>query len=165
VNQQILEKHREKSRYYIIREILYSLYDREPVDLEQKVKQLAIQYNDIVLLGAKTCMELGNAQQILIELSAKYSLFLSSNTPKVYLRGILDYLKWDFYFKEIFGYPRDKSDTLKIITQQRNLNPARVLVVGDGESDRISEKNDCCCFYPINHENSLGSLLSFIAQT
>lgn len=124
--QHVLDMYQEKSRYFIIQKVLMRLSTTKVPDIDKEVERLSIQYNDIVFLGAKICAELQNAQVILGELYAKYPLFVSSNTPEVYLREILEYRKWNFYFKGIFGYPRDKSDTLKIITQQWNLNPARV---------------------------------------
>ena len=68
---------------------------------------------------------------------------------------ILKNLKLDIFFEALFGYPQKKEVTLKNIMNQYTVSASEVVVIGDGESDRISaEKNDCH-FFHINEKNTI----------
>lgn len=70
-------------------------------------------------------------------------LFLSSNTPEEQLLRIINKIGISHIFNQVHGYPKDKKQTLKKIIDEFHLLSDKVLVIGDGQSDRLSaEKND-----------------------
>ncbi len=147
----ILARHPEESRYVILEKILRKIDpcgDRP----EEQVEILAAHYNDIVLEGAKSCPECPGAERLLQRLSSLYPLYLSSTTPEDALCKILSFRRWTGYFKGIFGYPRKKLETLREIVKQERVKPSQVLVVGDGESDRVSAEKVGCSFFDVKEK-------------
>jgi phosphoglycolate phosphatase len=152
----------EESRFTIIEAILKRISTGDKRSLAAKVDQLAEQYNDIVLAGAKSCPELPGAETTLASLSKKYRLYLSSTTPEASLREIVEFRGWGGYFVDIFGYPRQKSTTLREILKQENASSRQVLIVGDGESDRKSAVENGCFFLHVGEAFSFNNLNNYI---
>lgn len=149
----ILEDHFEETRYKILERVLKEL--GETGDIKQRVAELAAGYNDIVLSGAKTCPEVGRAEDRLKNLSGRYELYLSSTTPETALKEIISHRGWGKYFLEICGHPKVKTDTLRRIMAEKNIGPEELVVVGDGESDRVSAENVGCLFIHIDSGHEL----------
>ena len=158
---EVLHKYLEESRYVIIREILKRIDNKRAneKDLDYKVQELADKYNNIVVGGVRHCKEIPGAEKVLDYLSKKYKLYLSSTTPEENLKVIVKQRGWDSYFQDISGYPKRKSDTLIAIIDREGLATDEVLVVGDGESDRIASEIAGCGFLHIQNEDSIKELL------
>jgi len=144
----VLAKSFEESRYSILEKILREI-DEGAKGLEERVKIVANRYNDIVLQGAKTCPECPGAERLLQQLSARYPFYLSSTTPEEALCEIIRFRRWTGYFKDIFGYPGKKQATLRNIINKEQIDPSQVLVVGDGESDKVSAEKVGCGFFDV----------------
>ncbi len=144
----VLDGHFEETRYKILERILKELGETE--NIKQRVLELASGYNDMVLAGAKTCPQVGRAEEMLKSFSVKYDLYLSSTTPEEALREIISHRGWQGYFKEICGHPRDKTETLRRIMDENSIGPHELVVIGDGESDRASAENVGCPFIHID---------------
>jgi phosphoglycolate phosphatase-like HAD superfamily hydrolase len=153
----------EESRYIILTEILRRVDDSKEGDLEDIVSELAQGYNDIVTAGAKTCPEMPGAERALAVLAQQYNLYLSSTTPEDALKEIIRYRKWEGYFRDIFGYPRKKSQTLQLIMRTEGVNSSQVVVVGDGDSDERSAAETGCHFIRITPTFPLKELETLIA--
>ncbi len=138
----------EASRYVILERIL-----RMTGEVAERIvpgtQDLAERYNDIVTEGAKTCPETPGASDILRELSPNYTLYLSSTNPEAPLREIVEYRGWTGSFKDIYGYPRHKNETIVTIMQQEQVAAGEMMVVGDGESDRTSAEHVGCAFFDV----------------
>ncbi len=156
---EVLNKHLEESRYVILEKILYEIKDPGIVNIDDKVSELAERYNTIVVSEAKTCKEKPGAKKALDFLGRKFPLYLSSTTPEAALKEIVKDRKWDTCFCDIFGYPRKKSTTLLEVMKKEQVNADEVLVVGDGESDRLSASETGCRFFYIGPNNMLEHLL------
>ena len=153
----VLERLYEEPRYIILREILLRLTEhglRKP-GIEEMIQSLGNRYNDIVVRGAKMCPERSGAGRLLQALSPTCHLYLSSTTPEESLREIVRHRNWCGYFRDIFGYPSKKKETLLEIIGRENIDPSRVLVVGDGESDRESARETGCRFFHVTSAVSL----------
>ncbi|NNL77252.1 MAG: HAD family hydrolase, partial [Desulfobacterales bacterium] len=142
----VLAEMNEESRFATLEEILKRLGHVNSSELKRKVDGLADKYNDIVLAGAKSCAELPGAETALKWLAKHYKLYVSSTTPDVSLKKIVNFRGWGRFFVDVFGYPHEKSTTLQQIIEREKVNPSQVLVVGDGESDRSSAKQNSCLF-------------------
>jgi len=153
----VLKEFLEESRYVILREIVRRIghNSREKTEIED----LAAKYNDIVVEDAKTCKEIPGAHKTLQVLSNKYHLYLSSTTPQEALEEIIKHKGWDSYFRKIFGYPHNKITTLREIIQRESINNTEVMVVGDGESDKVSAREIGCRFFEIDKDGVLEDVL------
>ena len=147
----VLSESFEESRYSILEKIL-KVVDPDANDLQETVHSLASRYNVIVVEGAKTCPECPDAERLLQRLSPYYPLYLSSTTPEAALCEIIRFRGWSRYFKNIFGYPRRKQETLRDILREEQLRPSQMLVVGDGESDRVSAEDAGCNFFDVRNK-------------
>ena len=94
-------------------------------------------------------------------LKGNYSVYLSSNTPQVALADIIEKKNWKCYFEGIFGYPHVKDATLKKIINSGNFLTDSVLVIGDGESDKIAAELNATDFFKVE-SNSLFQLINFL---
>lgn len=161
----ILEKYLEESRYIIIRKILERIGSINDIngkenDVADKVKLLAERYNNLVVDGVKHCKVKSGAMEALKLLSTSYRLYLSSTTPESSLKEVVRYRKWDSFFCDIFGYPRDKVSTLLEIITRESIKAGEILVVGDGNSDKDSALTVGCNFLPVRECVSLEKLMS-----
>ena len=162
VIEEVLSECFEQSRYIILEKILQRLGDREPAQLKEEVKLLADRYNDMVVVGAKTCPEKNGAESVLKRLAPDYKLYVSSTTPEKALKEIIGFRRWDAYFCGVFGYPHEKSETLRSIIAQEQLKSDQVLVVGDGKSDRRSAMENRCRFVHVTEDTTVHGLLGLL---
>jgi len=157
----VLKDFLEESRYVILKEILKRIDRRisKHEDIELKSEELAKGYNLIVTNGAKKCNEKSGASEVLVSLSKRYKLYLSSTTPETSLKEIVKHRKWEGFFCGIFGYPNDKASVLFDIIERESIIPDELLVVGDGKSDKDSANSARCGFSQIISDSSLIELL------
>lgn len=141
----VLENNLEESRYVILEKVLEMLGKAE--DIQKNVAALADKYNNIVVSKIKDCKEKPYTSKVLNTLSSKFHIYLSSTTPEESLKEVVKHKRWGHFFVGIFGYPRNKVDTLLSIIDKEGVNPDEILVVGDGESDRISASTVGCKFF------------------
>jgi len=146
----VLDEMFEASRYQILAEILSRRDHCRPEDCRAEVESLAAAFNDIVVAGAKRCREIEGAVQALQFLSSRARLYVSSTTPEDSLKEIIAFRGWAGYFVDVFGYPRKKVETLAGIIEREGVESELVVVVGDGESDRISAGENHCTFIPVH---------------
>ena len=158
---EVLSKIYEESRYVIIREIIKRLNSEmtNEVELDDRVQELANEYNVIVVNGAKHCEEKPDAKEVLELLSQRYNLYLNSTTPEASLKNIVKHRKWENYFCDIFGYPNDKKIALLNIIKKESINPDELLVVGDGKSDRDSADKAGSRFFHVFKDGLLVKLV------
>jgi phosphoglycolate phosphatase-like HAD superfamily hydrolase len=151
----------EESRYAILKEIMRrvnSITGNE-YELDNRVRELATEYNVIVVDGAKHCKEKPGAKEVLESLSKKYNLYLNSTTPEISLKDIVKHRKWENCFCDIFGYPNDKVSVLLEIIRKENIDPDELLVVGDGKSDRDSADKAGSRFFHVFKDGLLVKLV------
>ena len=146
----------EASRYEIITEILRRSSKKDNGQareiLQGEVNELAREYNNIVLNGTFTCPEIPGALDMLNLLHTKnIPAYVSSTTPEVFLRQIVDSRGWNHFFAGVFGFPATKEETLASIMKDQGVEPEDVLVVGDGESDRKSAEALNARFIPVKN--------------
>lgn len=166
VIRRVLKRSYEKSRYAVIDEIL-----REkgwaPASSEMlvaEVDRLSEDYGKRVFSEVKKCPARLSVEVVLERLCKILRLYLSSTTPEHQLYELVDHRGWTGYFQNIFGFPREKSATLKMILEQENILPENLLVVGDGESDRISARDTGCHFFKVLPETDILDVMDIISS-
>jgi len=160
----VLDEMFEASRYEILAEILARRDHRRHEDCQPEVRSLAAAFNDIVVDGAKHCREIEGAVEALDFLSSRARLYVSSTTPEEALKEIIAYRGWSDYFVAVFGYPRKKSETMAMIIDREQVESSSVIVVGDGESDRISAEENRCRFIPVHEAFPLSEVIRMLGN-
>ncbi|MBK26608.1 MAG: hypothetical protein CME70_21590 [Halobacteriovorax sp.] len=149
----ILEKTHSKmpevSRFILLRNVLEQM---KHDDIQSEVDRLCSLYGSLVEEKTIACTEMPGAIELLKHLGQKkVNIYLSSNTPEISLKKIIYKRGWDQYFKCLYGSPRNKSETIKLISKNENLSDSsRIVVLGDGESDKLSAESICCDFVDVN---------------
>ncbi len=78
------------------------------------------------------------------------ALFINSATPQADLRRVIARSPLAPHIAETFGKPANKVDNLGAISQAAGCTLASVLVVGDGEDDRLAAERARCRFVGID---------------
>ena len=152
----ILESYPELNRYDTIRKIL------EKANCDYNLSALSETYSKLVFNRIIKAKNLDHAEELLEYLNSKgIKLFLSSNTPVIVLKEIIDYKDWNKYFDRIYGFPDKKADIIKQIIKEFKFKEEDCLVIGDGESDRLSALINGIDFCRIT-TNSLLSLVKYL---
>lgn len=98
-----------------------------------------------------TCPERPGALAVLRALAdAGASLYLSSGTPLNSLLPIVQGRRMNELFRGIYGGPISKPENLRTILATETLNPADVVVVGDGVDDRDCAAEIGCAFIAVS---------------
>jgi len=144
--EQVLDDHRLGDRYVVIREVLRrSASGAAHGDaVERLVAECAGRYNDICERFTATCREIDGASGALERLSARYALYVNSATPEAPLRRVVARRGWAGYFRDVLGRPRTKVENLREILAREALQPAEVVMIGDGEAD-LDAATACGC--------------------
>lgn len=79
---------------------------------------------------------------------------VNSATPQVDLKRIVSQLDMKDYIDAVYGTPKTKTENLNILMERYELSAAQILVIGDGENDRVAAQNIGCSFYGIKNEYS-----------
>jgi len=139
----------EASRYIVIKKALVEL-GRD--SSEEAVNEMAKIYGQLAQQGAVECPIIEDAISLLDRLeSSNISVYLSSNTALKNLEEIIEARDWSHYFKNLYGYPHKKIETLKTIIDQNSIEPSEALVVGDGHSDEESAMENGSQFFNVNN--------------
>ncbi len=112
----------------------------------------------------KACDDAPGVVPVLEALSAHMPLYLSSNTPEADLRETIAARGWGRYFQGIFGFPHEKTATLRRVLADEDIGPETLLVVGDGETDRISAEAVGCDFIRLTPGQDLRLALARILE-
>jgi len=128
-------------------------------DIQEEKGHLVQRYGAIVLTAVKQCPEIEGSTELLQRLQGQYyPLYLSSMTPRGALLETMQYRGLVKYFKEIYGYPSKKENSLKEILSQEDITREQLLVIGDGESDASSALANGCLFFDLR-QHQLAELL------
>lgn len=150
----VLEEHREKTRQEIVRRVLElkagGAGGSGPDPAE--IGRYCGDYNRLVEAGAVTCPTVPGAVETLDRLQGLVPLFINSATPAGPLVRIIAARGWAGYFRAVYGAPGVKADHLLTIARDLVLDPAAMVVVGDGESDLKSARKVGCRFIGVDNE-------------
>lgn len=159
---EVLREYGEESRYVILKKILIKLGEGDDRPRPTRVDELAERYNELAFQAASVCPEMPGASEVLAQLFGRYSLYVSSGTPVEPLRTLVVNRGWAKYFKDVFGYPSTKIESLNIIAKREVCGSAAMLVVGDGSSDKSSAVAIGCRFLPAEDHGALARLVKLL---
>jgi phosphoglycolate phosphatase-like HAD superfamily hydrolase len=150
----ILERHRESSRYDLLRAIVAELEDDKhtPEGRESMVATLAERYSDTV---EATLLARGvdpSLRVLLEELSREgRTLYVNSGTPLEPLRRLVNMLQLRPFFRDVYGCEGDKGENLRDVLTRERVMPYEVLAIGDGENDRRAANHVGCHFVGVRN--------------
>lgn len=159
---EVLREYAEESRYVILEKILARFGKSDDQQRHTKVEELAECYNELAFQAASVCPEMFGASEVLAQLYGRYSLYVSSGTPVDPLRTLVVNRGWTKYFKDVFGYPNTKTESLNIIAKREACGPGAMLVVGDGSSDKSAAVAIGCRFLPAEDHGALARLVKLL---
>lgn len=79
-------------------------------------------------------------------------LYVNSATPTAPLVKVLQLRNMDHYFDGIYGVPATKVENLQAIKRQSGVGFENMLVVGDGEEDRLAAEKVGCAFFGVTSQ-------------
>lgn len=161
-----LLKYREKSRFFIIEEIIQRLKNNKTSQIstfKTNIDYYAEKYRSIVEKGAVECDEIPGAKESLKILSLHFPLYINSTTPLQSLKIILRERKLLHFFKDVYGSPHSKIQNLASILEKESVSGKETLIIGDGHSDREAALHFGCVFIGIKNQfNDFGETNEFI---
>lgn len=95
------------------------------------------------------------AQRVLASAASKASVYIASMTPQEELQDQLAARGWTPFVNEAFGFPQRKPEAVALLLARHAIAPARLLVIGDGISDREAAGQNGCAFHAITGPQSL----------
>jgi phosphoglycolate phosphatase len=146
----ILRTATDKDRYWVFGEFAKAL----PNGADSA--ELADRYTRICQEQIASAPEIGGAKVSLERLRTEgKQLFVNSATPVEALTTLVCLRQLDTFFEGIYGSPAKKHENLEIIRAKHCFAPEEMLVVGDGESDRMSAEITGCHFVAVDsNENN-----------
>ena len=107
-------------------------------------------YTQISELKVSSAPEVPGAYKTLVKLkSLKIKIFLSSATPIKTLKKIIKIKCWEYFFEDIFGYPKSKEQHLEKILNLTKFKLSEIIYIGDSEADQRAASLVGCKFIGI----------------
>lgn len=145
-------------RYQVIDHILGQLNDRG-VDtgggsFVERRARYAERYSQICEVRTSTCAEVAGACRSLSRLSRRYALYVNSATPEAPLRRVIERRGWAGYFRGVLGGPRSKTENVRSILHQEQVDGRDAVFVGDGQRDLAAAQAGGCRFVGIRNDTN-----------
>lgn len=115
---------------YFIENILKEEYS------EEKEKELARKFSDIVYNKVMVCDFVPGAKEFLERNYQKYACYIASGTPEDEMQSIIKGRGLERYFYNVYGTPAKKEEIIDIIMRDHNYSNEDVAFVGDANTDR-----------------------------
>ncbi len=147
--ERILEEAADRDRYWVFREFARRLFgEADPTELAERYTRICQERIAAApeIPGAMACLERLRSE-------GKH-LFLNSATPAGPLACLVRLRHLDSLFKAIYGAPATKQENLAAIRAQYRYASEEMLVVGDGESDRVSAAMMGCHFVAVENADN-----------
>jgi phosphoglycolate phosphatase-like HAD superfamily hydrolase len=94
------------------------------------------------------------AEKVLEKASAA-AAYVASMTPHDDLQQLLAQRGWLKYLKGAYGYPHAKPQVVARLLRHHQVDAGRLMVVGDGRSDREAAERNGCAFHAITDLRSI----------
>jgi phosphoglycolate phosphatase-like HAD superfamily hydrolase len=113
--------------------------------------ELAQSYGEYCERQIAACPEIPGASLTLRELTGLgIELFVNTATPRDAILPILAKRGMDDCFAGVYGGPASKLENLRDLAESAGAGPTELLVVGDGEDDRVAAQEFGCHFVGIH---------------
>lgn len=139
----------DRDRYWVFDEFARGLPgEADPAELAERYTRICQERIAAApeILGARACLERLRSE-------GKH-LFLNSATPAGPLANLVRLRHLECLFEAIYGAPAAKHENLAAIRARHRYAPEEMLVVGDGESDRVSAEMTGCHFVAVENADN-----------
>lgn len=150
----VLVKCEKGDRYDVFREFVYEVLTIDSRlhhrDTDKIIFDLIQDYTRTCEMLIGEASETTGAEECLKALYDKgYILFINSATPENTLVEIAEKRNIKDYFSGIYGRPKSKIDNMNIILRNKLFIPEEIVLVGDGEVDKMTALEIGCHFIGI----------------
>lgn len=119
----------------------YDKFLGRPITADE-MEELDQRFTDIAIVELTNSPLIPGVLEFLDYSQGKWPLYVASGAPNSELNYLMRLFAIQDYFKAVYGSPPAKSENLATIIQRESADPARVLMVGDSETDlRAAEAN------------------------
>ena len=133
---EIIQYHIEKAGIsrYVKFKFIYESFIKEAYNsaIEKKLDQ---RFKNLVLDKIIICPYVNGTIEFLNRYCKTYPLYIVSGTPDDELKEIVKKKSLDYYFYNIFGSSKTKSEWLEMIIKHEKIQPNNLLFIGDAMSD------------------------------
>jgi phosphoglycolate phosphatase-like HAD superfamily hydrolase len=152
----VLNEDPDGSRYQVIPRMIERMRARGlALPGGQAAEQRVAAYAALVERAVGSAPEVPGASEVLRQLRGRCAIYISSQTPEVAVRGLVEARGWAGLVAGVFGYPRDKAATVAALLGQHGIGGGQLAVVGDGTSDEEAARSNGCVFFPIRQPGDL----------
>ena len=108
---------------------------------DDEINELANQFSKLVVKRVIKSPYVPGAIEYIEKSYSNYALFISTGTPTIEIKQILQGRNINHYFTDVFGSPEEKTDHLNQILFNYHLKPNEMIFYGDSKTDYIAAKN------------------------
>lgn len=124
-------------------------------NIQIRSSDLTYSYTQICEHRISNAKVIKGANKALIELkNNEIDLVVSSATPEITLKRIIESIGWGDIFYAVMGSPKSKLEHVKKVLFDNNFSKEEVIYVGDSEIDRQTALNSGCKFIGIGEDFS-----------
>ncbi len=116
----------------------FRIYHKDFLGIElddDGVKEMAIQFSNLVLDGVTNSEEVEGAFEFLDTYKSEFDYWIITGTPTPEIEIILDRKNWRHFFKGVHGSPTKKNVWTESIIKEYNLNSNEIVFIGDAKAD------------------------------
>ncbi|WP_413682941.1 HAD family hydrolase [Prochlorococcus sp. MIT 1011] len=81
-------------------------------------------------------------------------VFISSATPELYLKNLVNIRNFSKYICDVYGSPKEKEDHIRFIMKRKRILPKEILYIGDSQVDFDAAMTVGCEFIGVILKNS-----------
>ena len=149
-----LDKDPDGSRYHVIPRMAARLRD-SGVALDCSDAEYVDRYGEAAFRAVAGASECPGATALLGRLGRLCPVIVVSATPHESLGSLLEERGWLAHLHAYFGFPHHKRDVFIGLIERLAILPQRLVVVGDGISDREAALAAGCSFIPVRAPEEL----------
>ena len=107
---------------------------------EDRVNTFCRRFSDLVLQAVIESPWVPGAKEYLMKFHQTQYFVLVSATPEAEIQQIIKRLGIAHYFREVYGAPRHKADSIAAVLSRGDCDKTNALMVGDAETDLLAAK-------------------------
>lgn len=125
---------------------------------DEKINKLSDKFSSIVKEKIIMADEICGATKLLDKLNyMNVNCFIVSATPNDEMKEIVEKKKWNKYFKEVLGSPKNKSELINDLMKKYNIKNNNGIMIGDAISDYNAAMDNSLKFIAVKNNENLNS--------
>ena len=157
----VLERDPDGSRHRVIPEMIAEAA-RRGIGIEGlEAASLIVAYGGLAAAAVERAPEMPGASALLRQASALASLYVASITPHNDIQSLVARRGWLDHLSGVYGHPHQKVEIVAMLLERHGIGASRLLVVGDGASDREAAARNGCPFHEVTGPGSLMEVPGF----